>query len=165
MQNNNSANSPIVVTNKQVTRPFQCSFLALLNTATGNITGDGTVYTVHCDNVIVDQSSSYNPATGVFTAPVTGNYVFGASLNTQGLTSSMHVYVVKCVMTARTQRLVEMGAYNPSSSSQTLQIAASTFARMTAGDTTYFTIQVSGGSKVVSLQAGGISYVYGYLID
>lgn len=164
-QNSNSTNTPIVVTNNQVTRPLQCSFLALLNTGTGNITGDGTVYTIHCDNVVVDQSSSYNPATGVFTAPVTGNYIFGASINTQGLTSSMHVYVVKCVTTARTYRLVEMGAFNPSSSSQTLQIASSIFARMSANDTAHFTIQVSGGSKVVSLQAGGISFVHGHLVD
>lgn len=164
-QNNNSTNTSIIVANNQVTRPLQCSFLALLNTGTGNVTGDGTIYTVICDNVVFDQSSSYNPATGIFTAPVTGNYVFGASINTQGLTAGMNVYALQCATTARTYRLIEMGAINPSTSSQTLQIASSVFTRMSAGDTAHFTIQVAGGAKVVSLQAAGISYCYGYLLD
>lgn len=165
VQNNNSTNTPIIVSGHQVTRPLQCSFLALLNSSTGNVTGDGTVYTIVCDNVVVDQSSSYNHLTGVFTAPVQGNYVFGASINTQGLTSGMNAYVLKCETTARTYRLAELGAFALSSSSQTLQIATSTFARMNANDTAYFTIWVGGGAKVVSLQAAGISFIYGYLVD
>lgn len=164
-KNNNSTNTAIIVSQNQVRRPLQCTFFAQLNANLGNVTGDGTVYTVPCDNVVVDQSSSYNPATGVFTAPVAGNYLFGASINTQGLTSSMNVYVLKCMTTAREYRLVEMGAYSPSSASQTLQIAGCIFAKMSAGDTAFFTIRVSGGSKVVSLQPNGISFIYGYLLD
>lgn len=161
----NSINTPIIVKNNQVTRPLQCAFFAQLNASLGNVTGDGTVFQIPCNNVVFDQSSSYNPSNGVFTAPVTGNYLFGASINTQGLTSSMNVYVLKCMTTAREYRLVEMGAYVPSSASQTLQYAGCIFARMNADETAYFTIRVAGGSKVVSLQAAGISFIYGYLLD
>jgi hypothetical protein len=164
--NHNSINTPIIVKNNQVTRPLQCAFFAQLNASLGNVTGDGTVFQIPCDNVIFDQSSSYNPLTGVFTAPVLGNYVLGASINTQGLVPGMSVYCLKCMTPSREYRLVEMGANIPSSASQTLQIASSIFARMNANDTAYFTIQVAGGpSKVVSLQAAGISFIYGYLLS
>ena len=164
-KNNNSTNTAIIVSQNQVRRPLQCTFFAQLNANLGNVTGDGTVYTVVCDNVVVDQSASYNNTNGVFTAPVTGNYLFGASINTQGLTPGMSVYCLKCMTTAREYRLVEMGAITPSSASQTLQIAGCIFARMNANDTAFFTIQVAGGSKVVSLQPNGISFIYGYLLD
>ena len=36
---------------------------------------------------------------------------------------------------------------------------------MNTNDTAFFTIQVAGGSKVVSLQPNGISFIYGYLLD
>ena len=113
MVQNNAVNTSIIVKNNQVTRPLQCTFFAQLNANLGNVTGDGTVYQIPCDNVIVDQSSSYNSLTGVFTAPVLGNYIFGASINTQGLTPGMSVYVLKCMTTAREYRLVEMGAITP----------------------------------------------------
>ena len=166
MVQNNAVNTPIIVKNNQVTRPLQCTFFAQLNANLGNITGDGTVFQIPCDGVIVDQSSSYNPLTGVFTAPVLGNYIFGASINTQGLIPGMSVYCLKCMTTPREFRLVEMGANIPSSASQTLQIAGTTPpVRLNPGNTAFFTIQVAGtASKVVSLQAAGISYIHGYLL-
>ena len=166
MVQHNSINTSVIVKDNQVTRPLQCAFFAQLNADLGNITGDGTVFQIPCDNVIIDQNSNYDPLTGIFTAPVLGNYILGASINTQGLIPNMSVYCLKCVTSSREYRLVEMGANIPSSASQTLQIASNIFARMNANDTAYFTIQVAGtSSKVVSLQAAGISFIYGYLLD
>lgn len=48
-------------------------------TATSNqalVTGDGTPYTVLFPNAVYDSATNYNTSTGVFTAPVTGTYIF-----------------------------------------------------------------------------------------
>ena len=54
-----------------------------------NVTGDGTLYQIICDSVFFDTTSNYNPATGVFTAPVDGIYVFTGAVAMENIDAAM----------------------------------------------------------------------------
>lgn len=62
-------------------------FIAYNSTTRTNVTGDGTTYSVIFNTEVIDQGSDYNPATGVFTAPITGHYIFSIFLNLDNVTS------------------------------------------------------------------------------
>lgn len=59
--------------------------LAYLSATTAAVTGAGAVYTVIFDTEINDQGPNYNNATGVFTAPVLGNYFVAGNVAFGGL--------------------------------------------------------------------------------
>ena len=75
----------VPTTNRERTMPLQPAFSATNTVLRSNVTGDGTAYTVICNNEILDQNGDYNNATGVFTAPVTGFYLLAASVFLQDL--------------------------------------------------------------------------------
>ena len=63
----------------------QPCFFARVSGTPLDVTGDGTAYTVIYDAEVFDQGSNYNPATGIFTAPVTGRYYFQCVISVQGI--------------------------------------------------------------------------------
>lgn len=125
------------------------------NTLVSDVTGDGTTYAMIFDSEILDQASNYNNATGVFTAPYTGNYLFTVSAVVGGLTASHTSGSIRLVTTARTITLngSSYGAIRNASNIATVQ--GSVIARMTAGDTAYSDLTVSGGTKVADFNANG----------
>ena len=52
------------------------NFSAYLSSIQSSVTGDGTLYTPVYDGVLSNVGGAYNSATGVFTAPSTGVYMF-----------------------------------------------------------------------------------------
>ena len=85
-----------VSTAGEINYPLQPAFMAFVNTAILNVTGDATVYTVIYDTEVFDQNADFNLGTSTFTAPVTGRYVFLGSLLLTGAT----------IITLSTYRLV-----------------------------------------------------------
>ena len=74
------------------------SFLATRSTDTAGITGNGTTATVVFNNTIFNNGSGYNNATGVFTAPITGIYLFNTFLTpfaTTTITGSTTLTIVQ----------------------------------------------------------------------
>lgn len=72
--------SAIVITAAgEVTMPLQPAFLATHTVAQLNVTGNATIATVNYTTEVYDQNADYD-GTNTFTAPVTGNYDFEASV-------------------------------------------------------------------------------------
>lgn len=64
-----------------ITTPAQlASFRAEATVNQGNVTGEGTVYTIQFPTVVYNTATTYNAATGIFTAPFAGTYVFNCGV-------------------------------------------------------------------------------------
>lgn len=69
--------------------PQQPTFMAtIISNSLNNVTGNGTFYTIPFDRVLVNQSGAFNTATGIFTAPITGNYFFTLHVMFQGMNAA-----------------------------------------------------------------------------
>ncbi len=74
-----------VATTGEINFPLQSAFMAYMNTAVLNVTGDGTTtYTVIFDTEVFDQNADFNLGTSTFTAPVTGRYKMNYSCGITG---------------------------------------------------------------------------------
>jgi len=122
------------------------TFIANTSTTHSNVTGDGTVYTVIFDTTTANEGSNYNTSTGIFTAPVAGNYLFNTTVELTGITSAMTYaqYAIAGTVT------VYVNAYECSYSG-TLIVSAPLTLALAQGATVAVTIQVAGGTKVVSI--------------
>ncbi len=140
----------------------QPSFLANRATNNANSTGDGTAVTIVYNTEIYDQASNYDNSTGIFTAPVTGRYLFNCSCLFDSLLVTHNAKRIDLVTTNRTYTNYEDYAL----ASQDITLNLSVIADMTAGDTAKVTVKVSGGTKTVSTAGdAGTTYFSGSLIN
>jgi len=159
----NGSNSISIAQGVSTTFP---AFLAQLTSTQTDVTGDGTNYQVIFATTMFDQGSNFNTSTGVFTAPITGLYVF-CSFITMGVTDASFTSMnYSLVTTARTyvSSIQNVGAMRSSANVCTVNFPG-LLVKMTAGDTAYMTINIGGGTKTLSPVVGGSSAFFsGYLI-
>ena len=155
----------------EITKPLQPCFHANLSTRTAfNQTGDGTIVTIIFNTEQVDAGSNYNNATGVFTAPISGNYFFCANvtlINLSALHTSGNINFVGTANSYMAQ-LISPGAIRDTATFATL--TGSILTPMTAADTMRINITVSGSTKTVGLEgdngvAAGTTSFQGYLVS
>lgn len=167
MATNNSTNTYITPTSGQILSPGQCVFNAYLSSTQADVTGDGTSYTVVCDTELMDQGANYNNGTGVFTAPVTGNYCFIASVCFADVGVAHTNFFLQFTLTGKAfqQGYFNLGAIQATGNFQH-QITALT--PMAAGDTASLLVNVNNGTKVVDVVGGTtvntLTFFSGYLV-
>ena len=147
-----STNVITATTAGAVTMPLQPAFLAYRSAVINAQTGDGTIVTLPCNTVVFDQASNYNNGTFIFTAPVTGKYRFTANVQLSSIAAG-HTSLFFMIIT--TGRAYGPGVYlNPAPIAVSGSVAFNhnCLANMTAGQTAYATIQVSGSTKTVAIQ-------------
>lgn len=151
----------------RMTNTSQPSFLATQSAAVNNVTGDGTVYTIINDNVVYDVGSNYNNATGVFTAPVTGKYLFimsawFANVDVAGTQGSIQIQT-----TARRFVANAVNAANVRNNLSQMVLSMSCIAPMTAGNTAVAQMIITNQAKTVTANGNGepIMYFEGHLLS
>lgn len=146
------------------TMPLQPSFQSYLNSSVVNATGDGTVYTIVYDTEVFDQGSDFNNATGVFTAPVAGRYMFSCVVSLAALGAAHTSGNLNIVTTGRTY-VVNLSSYGAMRSvANGLVIGGTVIANMAAGDTATVTITVENSTKTVGVNGSGLSHFSGVLL-
>lgn len=135
------------------TAALQPLFSAYRSADVLNVAGDGTVYTLICDTEITDRASNYNNTTGVFTAPVEGQYLFTGVIGLTGIISTHTLHNIALVTSNRTYNISLANTYVAASASGSLTVPFSIMADMDVSDTAYVTVAVYYGTKVVDVTA------------
>lgn len=156
----------IDTTTGQLGSEARAIFSANLSAPQSNVTGDGTLYTVVCDNVLVNTGSAYNNTTGVFTAPVTGTYQFSATLTLLNI-GALHGVAFFYVVNGSFGNVIGWNG-NPFAVADSGQVTlnGSVSVHLTSGQTAAMKILVSGSTKTVQVYgvSGNETYFSGYLV-
>ena len=130
-------------------------FISTLTTSATNATGDGTQYTLICDNVVVNAGSGYDNTTGIFTAPSNGSYAFNFNIFLSNLSSSHTDVVVYFQFSGgSSDRILSVNPYVVMSSTGLMGLSVATTKYILAAQTVKVLIAVSGGTKTVTVEGG-----------
>lgn len=132
-----------------------------LSTQRSNVTGDGTIYTIILDTQ--SSGSGYNTSTGVFTAPSNNYYLFTYVVQITGLTSSHTLGVLKLNTTFGNFQLQYLNIQAAKNGTNAFTFSGCCPVRMSENDTASFTVQISNGTKVASVDINSILYIEGIL--
>jgi len=152
------------------TMPLQPCFSAYKSANQLNATGDGTVVTIVFDTEINDQSSNYNNATGIFTAPVNGTYFLCCAVGFNAVGAAHTLSNLNMVTTSNTYQGPNYRCSTVADTGGGLIYNLVVQAVMTAGDTARVQWSVSGGTKTININATGggagvrNTYFQGFLI-
>lgn len=138
------------------------AFCATQSQTSNDVTGDGTDYIMTWNTERFDQGGDFD-GTSTFTAPVTGRYLFTASVMAKEfdssvfyadfkITTSNHIYIA--------QKRIVAGSWP---AFQSFQVTA--LADMDSADTCVVTLNIGGGTKTVDINGStNINYFSGYLV-
>ena len=141
-------------------------FAVGLSTALTNVTGDGTQYswTAATFGELYDAGSNF--ASGTFTAPVTGKYIFVVHFYTNSITSAHTMCQTQLTTSNRTYTSSKFNPYNfATGTGSDLGFQDTIIADMDACDTAYITAKFENGAKSVDYySSGSAGTTYNYFI-
>jgi hypothetical protein len=87
---------PTINSAGQANNSTQPAFSAYLSTSIVNTTGDGTNYTILFDTTSLNVGTVYSTGTGLFTAPIAGNYLitYGIEASTSSTYTAGNTYLI-----------------------------------------------------------------------
>lgn len=137
--------------------PAWASFNVRLSGDLDNVTGDATQYTVLWDTEVSDPSGSYDPATGIFTAPETGLYMLAAHITMDDVAAGNDRIFLE-ILTSNRSYSKDLGDM-PADANTRVGISLSALADMDEGDEARVRILVSGGGggKIIDIKSGDLS--------
>jgi len=139
-------------------------FGAWLNNTQNGVTGDGTVYTIIFNNEIQDNGDHYDNTTGVFTSPITGDYIFTYSLALTGFAAhtTLEAWLVAG---ADTFYAINCDPTNIKTSGTTIYINGShKISSLGSTSTAYVQVRVSGSTKTINMVSGNANKFAGTFI-
>lgn len=162
----------------QLTAPVV--FSAYLSASQPNVTGDSTQYFIIFDGIMINTGGAYNSVTGVFTAPVTGSYMFTYAVQLFNLNVSHSVFAGGIGDSSSSLTSLFSNSWtNPFVTSTTVTEAgtpipglqsytASGLIPLSVGQQVKISIQVQGGTKTVGVDShwavDNRTYFQGFLI-
>ena len=145
-----------------VTKPLQSMFLADVTSQQTNVTGDETVYDVVFGNDVVDRNADHAHATGIFTAPVDGMYLFNLNIDFSGVESN-HTRMIVYSNSSNRNVGTWLQKIDDTRNSASFGIGSYTMIhQLDANDTHKFQIRLDGGSK--TLDVNDTTFAQGFLI-
>lgn len=164
---------PLPIANGGTGQTTAPSFLAYISSNATNVTGDGTEYLVALNTKVYDNTSSFDTGTHLFTAPVTGSYLFSTQVYLTGVSSGAGhtscVTILQVTAGGSTYNLCDVES-TTADNSNNLSMNAVLIAQLTSGSSIGLNAAVFGGTKTVSVQgtAGSpltwFTWFAGYLI-
>lgn len=152
-----------------ITYPKKPAFFAYLAADITNVTGNGTKYTVIFDTEEYDIGSNFNTSTGVFTAPVTGKYMFAYAVTIIDSSGATRIDTF-LETTSQSYRCNFQGIANVlSSNAYQGPSCAVGPVQMTASDTAVVKVTVTGiGADTADIDGNNVSdrvtWFSGYLV-
>jgi hypothetical protein len=131
---------------------------AYLNTGVNNVTGNGATYTVLLDTI--GFGSGYDTGTGLYTAPLTGNYFIASSITLNNLISGANGNQCNIVTNSISYRIFDVGLVPARSVNSIFITAGSINYNLTAGQTVSLIAKVNNAtSDLVGISGGSSPYL------
>lgn len=147
-------------------------FYAVLTTSSGAVTGNGGIYTLGDGNggtttIVTNVGGSASTATTnlVFTAPATGQYLFGCNIAASGVTGGMTTALSYLLTSGgRTVGFSRCNGDNLADNATIAAFAGTVIIPLTAAETVTFQLQISGaaGNTATIVGSGVADFTYAY---